>query len=90
MRAVSGARHVLPAAVAKEAVVAAGHEVGPVLEGDAVGGLQRPPVGENLSRYVTPVCPPPERAVNRIADLYFGQRLGASVRHENRGVAPRQ
>ncbi len=77
---------VFPTAAGEKAVVAAGDQLGAVLEGDAVGGLARLPQIDNLGRDVASVRTAAFGAVHMIACADVPHRSGAAVGHQDRGV----
>ena len=81
-----GRADVPPAAVGEEPVLRAGHQPGAVGEGDPVGRLGGRPVGEDGGRHVAPVRAGAHRAEHGVAHRELGQRLGATVGHQHRGV----
>ena len=82
------ARNVLPAATCEESMVAAGDQLGVVVEHDPIGRLDGGPVGENPCTYVAAVAAPALGAIDLVADPERSDRLVASIRHENRCFAP--
>src|SRR3954447_18487491 len=83
VRALLRAGHVLPAARGEEAVVPAGHQLGAVLEHDAVGQLDRPPMLKDLGRHEAPVDAPALRAVYAVPGGPLLEPPGGSVGLEN-------
>ncbi len=75
--------NVLPAVRAEEPVVAAGDQLGAVLQHDPVGELHGPPVREDRG----PDVPAVLRAAHLVADLDVHERLGAAVGEQDRRVA---
>src|SRR3954447_1484214 len=67
VRAPLSTGHVLPSPTTEESVVAAGHQLGSVLEQHAVGRLYRPPVVEYLGGHETAVDAAALSAVDAIA-----------------------
>ena len=62
-------------------MVAAGDELGAVLERHPVGRLDAGPVGEHVGDRKAAVAAYTTCAVDRVADAQMGQRLGPSCRN---------
>src|SRR5437764_11108052 len=80
---------VLPSALSEEAVVAAGHQLSPILERYAVGGLDACPMGEDFRRHVPPVPTVALCADDPLSHRELGKGLRSPVGQENRCLARR-
>src|SRR5207302_9056204 len=78
-----GADHMLPSAAREKAMVLARDQLGPVLERDAVCGLDARPLVEHASDREAPIDARADGPVDLGSDLEVREPLGASVGEEN-------
>src|SRR5437588_2345236 len=74
-----GVQHVLPAAIAQEAVIATCYEFSPVLEHHPVRVLDRDPLVEHYRPGVLPILPAARGSIDPLSDLELLHGLVASI-----------
>src|SRR5215208_3366257 len=81
-------RHVLPAALGQEAVIAAREQPGPVFKFDLPNGLDGRPVVEHTRAHIAPVAATTLRPDDLVAHSEILDWAGAPVREKHRSGAP--
>jgi len=79
--------HVLPATIAQEAVIAAGDELGAILQRHPVRGLNRLPVGQHRRVHVPAVVAAADRPVDFVTGPQVSQWLRPAVSHQDRRLS---